>query len=212
MAIIKLQKEKPKTVQVTDRDKLILNFIRKFGFCEEPQIRSHFKLSKTTSYRVLGRLVDAGYLIHKNVFFQRHGFYQVSKAVVKRPLNQVPLEIYLHHITVLEVFQRLIETHPNAEVTSERELIAEKCGNGIGKNGHISDGLMMLEDKTIAVEVELSKKSKGRLKKIIEQYLTNSDIDEVWYFCAPEILKRTREMASGIDMIKIINIQEFLNA
>ena len=51
-----------------------------------------------------------------------------------------------------------------------------------GQQGHLPDGIMTLDNKQIAIEVELSRKSKLRLEAILKAYAAQFSIQTVWYF------------------------------
>jgi len=63
------------------------------------------------------------------------------------------------------------------------------------KNQLIPDGMLQvktlsLESKTIAIEVEITRKSKDRIAKKYKQYLECKDIDiAFWFFSSPSVMK-----------------------
>lgn len=93
------------------------------------------------------------------------------------------------------------------EFTSERELRYLRAQDGI----HIPDGELLLNDKKIAIEVELSTKSNRRLQKIINDYMKNFDIHEVWYFCGNnEIKRQVMKYQSSHSFLKVFDLSEYV--
>jgi hypothetical protein len=93
---------------------------------------------------------------------------------------------------------------PEAQWVSERRLKRDRFAKGIGRTGHIADGLLVFpDDRHIAIEVELTMKGKLRLEKIFRAYGGQFEIKEVWYFCSPDILPKIRKAAEKRSYIKI---------
>jgi DNA-binding PadR family transcriptional regulator len=202
-------------MKLTERDIGILKFINEFGFSEMPQIERRFGLKKPRSYQLLTRLVEEGYVKHERVFHGRHGIYRLSRKGAKLthlpPLARVPLANYKHDITLMEVYLRLREDYPEASWISERELKRDKYFDGVGKFGHLSDGLLVFKDgKRIAVEVELSLKSRNRVEQILRWYGGVFEIEEVWYYCPKGIMASMSSMAVEMPHIKFNDLDEFL--
>lgn len=96
---------------------------------------------------------------------------------------------------------------------SEREWRYEMDFLGIGRCGHLCDGVLLKEDKKIAIEVELPTKGKRRLSGIIKDYVKNFNFDEVWYFCgSAAVMKLIQTQAKPHEFIKVFSLQETLNS
>lgn len=98
-----------------------------------------------------------------------------------------------------------IEAVTNVRLLLERALdlgewecersIAQRFARDPGSRGHLPDGLLLSDQQRIAVEVELTLKSRVRLQAIIDEL--SVAYDRVWYF-APERLAATlAELASA---------------
>jgi hypothetical protein len=192
------------------RDTKIIKFINEFGFCEMPQLEKHFGLNKPRAYKIMQRLVKRGYVIHERIFYHRHGIYRVTRdgaQISGLPmLDKVPVGIYEHQLAVIEIYIKLMRQYPGAQWMSERTI--RRTGFmprvGRGREKHIADALLYLDDpKPIAIEVELTMKSKRRLSDILTAYMCQLDIKEVWYFCSPEIIERVKKAAEKFRMIKV---------
>ena len=192
------------------RDTKIIKFINEFGFCEMPQIEKQFGLNKPRAYKIMQRLVKHGYVIHERIFYHRHGIYRVTREGAQLTglprLVKVPVGIYEHQLAVIEIYIQLMQQYPGATWMSER--IIRKLGYmpkmGSRKEKHFADALFYLPDgKLVAIEVELTMKSKRRLKDILTAYMCQLEIKEVWYFCSPEIIERVKILANKFSMIKV---------
>ena len=64
--------------------------------------------------------------------------------------------------------------------------VAQQFANDGGRRGHLPDGVLHMDGERIAIEVELTLKSRARLAAIVEEL--SLDYDQVWYF-APERLR-----------------------
>jgi len=79
---------------------------------------------------------------------------------------------------------------------------------GLGKRGHIADGLLLFPDnKEIAIEVELTLKSKQRLLEIFRNYMTCFQIKEIWYYCSPNITDRLSKLAEKMPYFKFHHLE-----
>lgn len=88
------------------------------------------------------------------------------------------LALLAHCAAVNDVRLHIEARSPHAHWNSERELAREH-----GYKGHLPDGVVVLDGKSIAVEVELTPKSKARTRAIID--LLCDRYDTVLYFAAP---------------------------
>ncbi len=201
-------------MQLTDRDKAILCFINECGFCVMPQIQREFNLKFPRSYQVMKRLIEAGYVLHKEIFKHQHGIYHLTKKGAAQtslpPVLQISLGGYQHQLLITDIRQHLCFKHSNTKWISERYLKQQKFYYGIGKAGHIADGILVFSDKKVAIEVELSMKGKRRIEKILSAYGGQLDITEAWYFCADHLISPMTALVKKKSYIKIHSIKEYI--
>lgn len=200
---------------LTERDVEILNFINHFGFCEMPQVEKRFNVRGARGYQLMQRLIQMGLVKHERIFYGRHGIFRLTSKGASYtslpPMDKVPVGIYEHQLNIIEVFLKLRLLYPEANWISERQLLHEKYFDGVGKSGHVSDGILVLPDnKQIAIEVELSVKGKKRIEGILKGYGSQFQLAEVWYFCLPSLLRYLTAQVTNLPFIKIHNIKEFL--
>lgn len=127
------------------------------------------------------------------------------------PLHRVPLANYQHDLSLLNLYLRLRDIYPDTTWLSERKLKHDKYKLGVGKHGHLPDGILVFSDgKQIAIEVELSCKGRQRLDAILKTYVTQFSLQEVWYFCRQTMLPRLQDAAKSMSFVKIYSLKEFL--
>jgi predicted transcriptional regulator len=202
-------------MQLTKRDEAILCFINEAGFCVMPQIQREFNIKFPRSYQIMKRLVDGGYVVHEQIFKSKHGIYYVTRKGAENtllpPLSHIALGSYKHQLTITDIRQQLRVKHPDTKWVSERHLKQQKFYYGIGKTGHIADGILVFPNKRkIAIEIELSMKGKNRLEKILNAYGGQLDIEEAWYFCPDTLTHSLAVMAKNKSYIKIHSLEGFL--
>lgn len=203
-------------MKLTKRDKEILQFINAVGWCIEPQIGRRFSIRWWIVYRIMKRLIRAGLVIHKRLYFEFHGIYFLSSQGASftdlPPIDRISKGIYDHQKVLIDVILKLRELYPDATWISERHLKQQKFQYGVGRMGHVSDGLILFPDgKKIAIEVELSQKSRRRLERIFRAYGGQTAIREAWYFCADETMRLVTTLAGKKVFIKIYSLKEFLH-
>jgi len=202
-------------MQITDRDIEIIRFINEFGFCEMPQIERRFSIKKPRSYRIIKRLIKAGLVNHKRVFYARYGIYYVTSKGADctdlPAMDKISVGYYEHQMILTNVYIKLRQQYPDTYWISERRLKHEKFYEGVGKAGHVSDGILVFPDgKEVAVEVELSIKGKKRIERIFKSYAAQFSIKEVWYYCPHGMVNALSVLSAKIPFIKINNLAEFL--
>jgi hypothetical protein len=203
--------------QLTERDLEILQFINLFGFCEMPTLVARFGWRKPRNYQLMGKLVEAGLVKHERVFYGKPGIYRLTTAGAKHtglpPLSKVPLASYAHDVRVMELYLAIRQQHPGVRWISERQLKHDKYFDGVGKRGHLSDGVLVFPDgKHVALEVELTLKGKNRLEKILKDYATQFSLNEVWYYGAPAVAMAVRELVVSLKLsfVKVFDLHETL--
>jgi len=97
-----------------------------------------------------------------------------------------------------------IEAVTDVRLLLERELrlgdwicersLAQQSPSRSQDRPHLPDGLLDTGDEQIAIEVELSLKSRSRLAAILEQL--GHEYAQVWYFAAPPLRPALTELAA----------------
>jgi len=202
-------------LKLTERDLAILQFINLFGFCEMPHLDARFGLKKPRNYQVINRLVEAGLIQHERVFYGRHGIYRLTvkgaKLTELPPLARIPLANYTHDVTLIEAYLRLMKHDPEAQWISERHLMQDKHADGVGKRGHLPDGVLVFPDgQQVAIEVELTLKGRHRLERILKGYGAAFHYQEVWYYCPDGVAASLRALTANLPFIKIHHLKDLI--
>jgi len=98
-----------------------------------------------------------------------------------------------HVLAVTEVRLHIHSRSPDAEWVCERTLAREKQTS----REHLADAVVLLDGRRLAIEVELTVKSKRRTRLIIDE-LTRR-YDAVLYYCAPGPHRLISELAAEED-------------
>ncbi|HSW69147.1 MAG TPA: MarR family winged helix-turn-helix transcriptional regulator [Gammaproteobacteria bacterium] len=202
---------------LTERDEEILRFINEFGYCDIAQLMVRFELKKTWMYRLIERLINENLVRYCSVLNSRHRIYSLTNKGATftdlPPIDGVTVGQYRHHAALIYVYLKLRKKYPDAEWISERRLLQEKFSNGLGKRGHVADGILHFTDsKKVAIEVEISVKAKHKVDKILRDYCTQLAVKEVWYYCARSVMPSLTALSAKMPFIKIFRLDDFLNA
>jgi len=202
--------------QLTQRDLALMRWINDHGFVTIHQIACYFKTSVPRAYYRVKCLVEHKYLRHTRIFHGTPGVYRTTLSGVHLsssglpPLRNVPLPTYQHDLKIVDISLLLLELLGGTFIT-ERLLRQEAGIPRFNRTHHISDGLLKIQKKTIAIEIELSKKSKARREAIMQHYLADSGIDLVWYFCGSDIIQQgTEEASQAVDFVHCFLLDEVL--
>ena len=162
-------------IQITTRDLELMRWINSFGFVTVNHVIKWMRATKPAAYRRLKKLTANDYLIHDRVFHGMPGIYRLSSKGVYvsgsslPPLKKVPISTYNHDLKVIDLSLELIDRY-KGKFIPERQLRHEEGVNKMfGQSGHFSDGILITDNKKIAIELELNKKSLKRRDKIYTQ-------------------------------------------
>lgn len=194
-----------------NRDLEILHFINKFGYVSTDHIAKLFSMTKPRVSHILNRLKDDNYIKSERILVNKPAIHLLrtkgTELIKANRVKKVSLQNLTHNLCVIDVYVDLILEKPELNIKSDRELRA-----GIKftkkKRNHMPDLIIETEElngkKNIAIEVELTKKSKDRLKSISFDYRISLNYAEVAYYCSSSAYGHVRKHLSGSD-IKIYN-------
>ena len=202
-------------MRLTKRDINWLKAINGFGFVDIDYLISIANIHRSVIYRRLRKLISADYLCHEWLLHGKPGIYRATKLGteishdVLPPIKKIALATCEHHLKVANLSSVLLKKF-GGEFITERHLRHQAGLSGVGQKTHMCDGALILPDKRIAIEVELTPKSKCRLEKIINHYRKDFQYQEVWYFCGNnEVRNKIETAASNTRFIKCLNLNEF---
>jgi hypothetical protein len=97
----------------------------------------------------------------------------------------------LRHIAAVNQVRMFVQSKAvSSEWVCERAIARDKPSDE-----HTPDGVLIIDGRPHAIEVELTMKSKRRLDAIVSELCTG--YDEVVYFCAPGTLRQLTELAAS---------------
>jgi DNA-binding Lrp family transcriptional regulator len=194
-----------------ERDRQILQWVNGFGFASVDQIKEHMGVTAAAAYVRVRKLVEGGYLARERILHGQARIHKVAKKGVLAsgdgvlPLNYVNLGTFRHDFMLVDLALRL-ERETGGTFVPNRRIRHNEGLSGLGQLGHIPDGYLHVEGEKepIAVELELSVKSRLRIEEIINGYGGNLNIREVWYYTDSREVKRAIEKAAeGFSFIKV---------
>lgn len=204
------------SLKLTSRDLALMRWINSHGFVNIHHIARFFETTVSCAYTRVKALVDYRYLNHTRIFYGLPGIYRTTQSGVQLcaselpPLRHVQVATYQHDLSVVTMSVLLLKTL-GGTFTTERQLRQEMGVSRFNHRIHVSDGLFNVNNKTIALEIELSKKTKSRRDSIIQHYMTQGDIYQVWYCCGSEAILRNVEKATmPIHFVKCFLLDDVL--
>lgn len=205
-------KGKPGGMVFQERDARLLQWINGFGFANVDQIQRYLGVGSTFTYNRIKKLVDAGYLVREGVL---HGHGQILKVTKKgnaasadalAPMKFIKLGTFRHDIMLVDLALSL-ERETGGTFIPDRRIRHNEGLSGAGQSGqHVADGYLHIpgDEKPIAVELELSVKSRARLADIVNAYGGNLGVKEVWYFTDRKaVVNALEKVARGYPFIKV---------
>lgn len=186
-------------IKITDDDVRIFEALAKWRFCTGPQLARLMERSQDKTGRRLGKLARAGYIGRVRPLFGQPGiFFLMAKGAEFFPgglPGRISAASVSHTLALVDVFLTLLERYPQAEIVSEHELRSEagRAPGGVKNqgSGHFPDMILFLGGQEIAIEVELTGKSRQNRAKVYSR-LVKGQHDQVWYLC------RTRAIAQAV--------------
>ena len=202
---VKTREELIGTGECRSRDQEMVQLIGRHGAMTMAQVMRAMGTQKTVAYRHYRRCAEArlverlsvpgvGPVLHAT----REG---IRYAGLPLPVAKVSPGNIEHTLRCTSVALRAGETFGHEAILTEREIVAAEAleerhiasvpvGSYTGApRKHRADIAVLREEGTIAIEVELTPKSRRRLEAIIAAWCASAigdgDLAEVHYLCAP---------------------------
>jgi hypothetical protein len=209
--------------QLTERDREILRWITRHGIVTAELVGRRFfwrsdtkRYGKWAAYRRLRALQDLGLVLSDKPYAAVPAVLRVTREgarIADVGLRPAPLVLSQlnHSLAVVLLAEYLLAEHPGAELQTERELRAQRYrerreGLREVERGRASDALLRLPpDKgpgaqnvmTVAVELDLSRKDRRAIERMVYQY-NHEDVDRVWWYVTASRVKRIREVVQEL--------------
>jgi len=148
-----------------------------------------------TVQRTLARLRDAGLVVTRRVLVGDPAWVIPTGAGLRAcgscfSVWQPRLGLLAHVAAVNEVRLHIQARSPVSEWVCERTLARDRSAGE-----HLPDAVVFVDGQQVAVEVELTVKSRRRVSAILDEL--SSRFDSVVYFCAPAAHRQLRELAAS---------------
>jgi len=201
------------------RDAKVLQWINGFGFASVDQIQRFMGVGSSVAYGRMKKLVEYGYLARERILHGQSRIHKVTKkgilasADALAPMRYITLGTFRHDFMLVDLALSL-ETETGGAFTPDRRIRHNEGLSGAGQSGHIADGYLHIgNDKPIAVELELSVKSRARIVDIINTYGGDLSVKEVWYFTDQKsVVHAIQKAAQGYSFIKVRELPEKMTA
>jgi hypothetical protein len=163
------------------------------------------------AYRRLRALRELGLILSDKPFAAHPEVLRVTREGARvADVGLRPARLFLselrHSLAVVKLTEFLLAEHPDAELTTERELRAERfrelreekreTGQGRAPDGLLripTDGPGAQGVLTVAVELDLSRKARRVMEQMVRQY-DYERVDRIWWYVTQGRVERTREL------------------
>lgn len=181
---------------------------------------------KWAAYRRMRALRELGLVLSDKSFADRPAALRVTREGARiadvglRPAPLVLSELR-HSLAVVWLTEYLLAENAGAELTTERELRAQRYRELRGgtrriEQGRAPDALLRIPTKgagaqgvtTVAVELDLTRKDRRAMENMVRQY-DYENVDRVWWYVARARLERTRALVRELRADDRIEVREW---
>jgi hypothetical protein len=217
---------------VTDADRAVLEFLAEHRFARTNQVAALLGVAPSTAAGRLTRLREGGYVESDGLYFRQPNHHAITRpglAVIdsRLPVPKLDQMLYRHDVGLawLWLAARDGVFGPQTAVHSERQMRSadgratdgeERLGLrtvGWGPKGgpltHYPDLLLQTAGgHRVAVELELTIKSRARLEQILTRYVADRRIDAVLYLVDdPSVAREVSRAAARAGATDLVHIQ-----
>ncbi len=204
-------------MKITDRDIDLLGWILEQKFMTERQVRGVFwnglQEGSREVFRRLSELRKEGYLTTNKTAVYRNAIYLVTTKGIGqlkrfnrdyglKPISDQSYSGYGHDLAVTDI--RILFHQWGYKHWLSRRVLAKRKDLR-----RVPDGLILTQDKCIAIEYETSQKSKQHYRQIFLNYTLDSHIHKVLYVVnTPEQAYRVSRQADIYSKPHFVSIQD----
>lgn len=209
---------------LTERDITILEWIGRQGTVRTEHVMSRFGMGRTATYRRVAELVDYGLLRRHRVLYNDGGLLTATAEGLRAAgLHQLrPARIALaqvRHMVISAGLAAQLELQlTDQKLLTDREHRAAENATGqpFGSaiTGPFNNGLGRLHrpdfvltsnggEQLVAIEIELTLKTRARIERILRGYLRNRKVAEIRYYAPQPVAEAVKRAAraTGTDSI-----------
>jgi hypothetical protein len=225
-------RSKARATAVTERDRLVLEFLAEQRLAVTPQVRALLGVTLRAAQECLGRLRKGGYIEQQRIFVSYPACARITRTGLSAigsslPVPCIDLACYQHDVGLgwLWLAARAGVFGNLSELRSERDLRSHDArpgrdgralGVGLGIVGpggreqlHYPDLLLRTAaGKRVAIELELTGKGDARLARIMMGYAADAQIDAVLYLVPNVALgERIAQAARKQGIAELVSVQ-----
>ena len=182
---------------------------------------------KWAAYRRLRALQALGLVLSDKPYANEPAALRVTREgarIADVELRPAPLVVsqLRHTIAVVWLTEYLLAEQRGAELVTERELRAERYrelrdGTRETEQGRTPDALLRVPTKgpgaqgikTVAIELDLSRKDRRAMERMVRQY-DRENVDQVWWYVTPPRVDRTRQIVRELNADDRIEVRAWL--
>jgi hypothetical protein len=216
---------------LTSRDREIVNWIGRQGVVRAEHVMVRFSIGRTASYRRLHVLVDYGLVRRHRLLYNDGGLLtataqglrwaeldrlhpaRISLALVPHMIASAALaaelEPRLVHETLLSDREHRAAENAAGQPVASAILVPDRADRA---RMHRPDFALVGADgeRVVAIEVELTLKSRTRLERILRGYLRNRNLTNVRYYAPPAIREAVRRAARAVGADRLLQVMPLL--
>ncbi len=195
---------------MTERDAAALNFVGRMGFVLVEHLSAFLGCGIPRAYAVADRLVKSGEL-DTSAGVMRKKLYRVSGKYAREHgmtvAGDMSLSKYSHSVALVSLCLELMRGEfAGWEFITERELLRDalSASGGFSSSiGHLPDLVFRRGAEKTAVELELTRKTLGRMQKILNGYRQDLEMKKVIYYTPAENVAYLRRLTECDEQFEV---------
>lgn len=197
------------TLSLQDDEFKILEFVSRFDYCQISHIYKLLTLNPLIN-KTLDRLISKQYLIKLNILANQSPYLMLSQKAAKsfksKYVKDPSLKDIKHKSLLIDLFLYLNKFYDDIRIDTE---IKKDINFNKSFDFRIPD--LLINDE-IAIELELTLKSKNKLIEIINTYMVDNSISEVHYYVTDKnIANKIKTLAIDYEKFKFFKINNIDN-
>ena len=185
-------------VSWTERDGQLLRFVAEQYAISVPQLARLLGCSARNVRLLRQRWLRAGWVQSRPLGWRGPAFLWLTGAGIRACASPYrswrPNAALAAHIEAVTDVRLLLDHELGLGRWRCERALAQASPSRSARRPHLPDAILERHGERIAVEVELTLKSRARLHAIVEELAAS--YPRVWYFATPEVLPALRELAT----------------
>jgi DNA-binding Lrp family transcriptional regulator len=212
---------------LTARDREIVRWVGRHGVVGVEHVMKRLSIGRTAAYRRIHELVDSGLIRRHRVLYTDGGLLVATvdglrwAGLDRLGPPRISLALVPHMIVSAALAAELEPRIADATLLSDREHRAAENASGrpiaSGILGPARDchprlhrpDFALLDERAggvVAIEVELTLKTKARLERILRGYVRNRNVTAVRYYGSPSIGDAVRRAARAVGADRLLEL------